>query len=329
MPVSGCAKWYAVRSGRKPGIYSTWPECVAQIRDHPNAEFQAFELLRHARSYLCPPTPPPPAHVAIKNEYDVLGPGPAPAVDDEDRKPVLFNEEFDRLAASQGWDRGSRQYAREWTNQLGEVVWRHYFLDDDDDEEAALDGGVDIVHVAIKREPGTEAAPHRASTSMVRKLRGFQRLCREVGVGCPLSIPACKAALGRALVNIVDLVDAKRARHPVVVWADFADFRDYTLTCPGKRINPREVARDEVLRCFLQRLKGGGRGRPTTAPDADPAALLRCARPRSGGALLHRVTHGRVGARKKEDRSGRMVLKRKRKEARVQTRLAELYHQSA
>jgi hypothetical protein len=34
---------YAVRVGRKPGIYSNWPECQAQVKGFPGAKFKKFE----------------------------------------------------------------------------------------------------------------------------------------------------------------------------------------------------------------------------------------------------------------------------------------------
>ncbi|MBW1605196.1 ribonuclease H family protein [Lactobacillus sp. Sy-1] len=35
-------KYYAVRIGRKPGIYDSWPECQKQIASYPNARFKSF-----------------------------------------------------------------------------------------------------------------------------------------------------------------------------------------------------------------------------------------------------------------------------------------------
>lgn len=36
------ATFYAVRIGRKPGIYKTWPECEAQVKGYPNAVYKKF-----------------------------------------------------------------------------------------------------------------------------------------------------------------------------------------------------------------------------------------------------------------------------------------------
>lgn len=35
-------KFYTVRKGRKPGVYSTWAECEAQVKGFPGAEFKSF-----------------------------------------------------------------------------------------------------------------------------------------------------------------------------------------------------------------------------------------------------------------------------------------------
>lgn len=36
-------KFYTVRKGRKPGVYSTWAECEAQVKGFKGAEFKSFE----------------------------------------------------------------------------------------------------------------------------------------------------------------------------------------------------------------------------------------------------------------------------------------------
>lgn len=41
-------KYYAVRKGRQPGIYTTWSECKTQIYKYPGAVFKAFKDDRQA-----------------------------------------------------------------------------------------------------------------------------------------------------------------------------------------------------------------------------------------------------------------------------------------
>lgn len=45
-------KYYAVRSGREPGVYLTWDECKAQVDGYPKAEYKSFTALRDAEVYL-------------------------------------------------------------------------------------------------------------------------------------------------------------------------------------------------------------------------------------------------------------------------------------
>lgn len=45
-------KFYAVRKGRKTGIYSTWSECEAQVKGFPQAEYKSFRQRADAESYL-------------------------------------------------------------------------------------------------------------------------------------------------------------------------------------------------------------------------------------------------------------------------------------
>lgn len=45
-------KYYAVKSGRKPGIYTTWEECAAQVTGYAGAAYKAFARLQDAQAYL-------------------------------------------------------------------------------------------------------------------------------------------------------------------------------------------------------------------------------------------------------------------------------------
>lgn len=57
-------KYYAVRKGRKTGIYTSWKECEAQVKGHPGASYKSFRLLSDAEDFMCieedtslPPSP--------------------------------------------------------------------------------------------------------------------------------------------------------------------------------------------------------------------------------------------------------------------------------
>ena len=59
------AKYYAVKKGRIPGIYTTWSECSAQVDGYSGAEYKSFTKKSEAKEYLGieiknKPTPPPP-----------------------------------------------------------------------------------------------------------------------------------------------------------------------------------------------------------------------------------------------------------------------------
>lgn len=45
-------KFYAVKEGRKPGIYLTWDECKAEVDGYENAKYKSFLTLEEANNYL-------------------------------------------------------------------------------------------------------------------------------------------------------------------------------------------------------------------------------------------------------------------------------------
>lgn len=44
--------WYAVRKGRKTGVFSTWDECQQAVNGYTNAEFKKFATFEDAEAYL-------------------------------------------------------------------------------------------------------------------------------------------------------------------------------------------------------------------------------------------------------------------------------------
>jgi hypothetical protein len=142
-----------------------------------------------------------------------------------------FDDEFSRLASSQDWIPGSQQYTRERTIAMREELKRHFFT-----QSQPLDGISEEL-----TEPD--------------KLMGFQSLCIEVGIPASESIAECREKLKSTLVNIVDLIDARRVGKKVKIWHDFEDFRRYTLR-DGYRIDVNEAKKDGgYLTCLLQRLR--------------------------------------------------------------------------
>lgn len=51
-------KFYAVRKGRQPGVYTTWPSCEEQVRGFPGAVYKAFPTKAQALSFLGEDFPP-------------------------------------------------------------------------------------------------------------------------------------------------------------------------------------------------------------------------------------------------------------------------------
>ena len=46
------AKFYAVRDGRKTGIFLTWEECKAQIDGYSGASYKSFKTVDEAKDFL-------------------------------------------------------------------------------------------------------------------------------------------------------------------------------------------------------------------------------------------------------------------------------------
>ncbi|TMT00056.1 hypothetical protein FD688_04960 [Apilactobacillus kunkeei] len=46
------SKFYAVRKGKKPGIYNTWDECKNQVNGFPGAEYKSFKTQSEAKAYM-------------------------------------------------------------------------------------------------------------------------------------------------------------------------------------------------------------------------------------------------------------------------------------
>jgi hypothetical protein len=112
-----------------------------------------------------------------------------------------FDHEFARLASSQQWVPGSQEYTRQRTIAIKEELELHYFsqpqLDNIDEEEELSEEEI--------------------------RLRGYQALCQEVGINPSDSVAECKRCLKNTLVNIVDLIDARRTGKRVKVWDSFEE----------------------------------------------------------------------------------------------------------
>lgn len=52
-------KFYAVKAGRNPGVYSSWDDCQAQVLGFPNALYRSFRDRQEAESWLGTPSSAP------------------------------------------------------------------------------------------------------------------------------------------------------------------------------------------------------------------------------------------------------------------------------
>lgn len=46
------AKYYAVRTGKKPGIYRSWDDCKRMVHGYPGAVYKSFQTLAEAETFL-------------------------------------------------------------------------------------------------------------------------------------------------------------------------------------------------------------------------------------------------------------------------------------
>ncbi|KAM0256792.1 hypothetical protein ACHAQJ_004744 [Trichoderma viride] len=165
-----------------------------------------------------------------------------------------FDNEFSRLALSQNWVPGSQEYTKERTIAMREELKTLYFSQSQSQE---LD--------ATQEELSEEDI-----------LRGYQDLCREVDIPPSDSTLECKRHLKKTLVNIVDLIDARRTGKAVKVWLDFEQFREYTLADKKRRINLDEAkAGGGYLASLLQRLRGSSHLQKRTKVKVKRAGLAK------------------------------------------------------
>ncbi|KAG9249559.1 uncharacterized protein F5Z01DRAFT_631473 [Emericellopsis atlantica] len=192
--------------------------------------------------------PPPPASQSYFATLDHFTPD----------ESASFDREFGRLASSQEWVPGSQEYTRERTVAMREELTSLYFT------------------------PPTMASNNKQPEPLTdeQKLKGYQDLCDEIGISPADSIDECKKHLKSTLVNIVDLIDARRTGSAAMVWQDLDAFRTYTLQ-DEHRINKDEAKEGEgLLASLLQNFRLPRRHK-----------RIRAKR----DAVVHSVTTGRVG----------------------------------
>ncbi|OTB19277.1 hypothetical protein K445DRAFT_314163 [Daldinia sp. EC12] len=257
--------YYAVRVGRKPGVYDNWEQCEKQVLKFSNAVFKGFDTHDAAVAFVgdamasnTPDTPGLAGATGCKVEDDI-GLMPPPASQSYfDQFPnflpnnsASFDDEFSRFASSQGLQSGSQEYRRERTKAIRDELKFHY-----------LSQTVDLEDIPA-------AIPELAKRSLdeCEKLDIYQNMCREIGVKPQDTIVACRRELKGVLVNIVDYIDARRIGKKVKIWAwsDFHLFSVYSLQ-DDKRMDIREAKADGgFLSALLQKITGPGPGKNALA----------------------------------------------------------------
>lgn len=169
-----------------------------------------------------PPKLPPPSSQSHFATFDNFAP--------DDAAP--FDDEFARLAATQNWVPGSQEYTQERTIAMREEIKTLYFS---------------------QSQPLADI-PEALTPDQV--LEGYHALCDEVGIERPANIGDCKRELKKNLVNIIDLIDARRTGKEIKIWTNFEEFSAYTIQ-DGHRIDKEEAKKDGgFLASLLQRLGG-------------------------------------------------------------------------
>lgn len=102
-------KVYAVRKGRRPGLYYSWPACEAEVRGYAGADFKSFATKAEAESYM----------MAEEVTY-----GRAPSVErinDEVEKKIASLREDEALAFIDGsFDKDDK---RGWRYSFGAIIF--------------------------------------------------------------------------------------------------------------------------------------------------------------------------------------------------------------
>ncbi|KAL1870842.1 hypothetical protein Daus18300_004930 [Diaporthe australafricana] len=241
---------YAVARGRKPGIYDTWDQCHAQVDRFSGARYKKFGTLAGAKEFC-----------AVYG-----GGGHFSLFKSEDFKPdkkATFSEEWARLSRSQGWRPGTSHYREQRVFALRNELQTHFFASQSHELPVTKEERQEPVPVIKEEEQEgadleslTESYHQRHEAAV--ELHGFQSMCQAVGKHPGDTVAECESTLRRTLVNIVDLIDARRLGRTTVglVWTGFEAFRAYILNPLGDKTIPwREANKDAILRCFLQNFR--------------------------------------------------------------------------
>lgn len=183
-------KFYAVKAGKKPGIYNTWAECQAQIIGYSNAKLKSFLSYAEAEAFmgggsLSPiatwgtkaPSPPPQTYYAV-----AVG-----------RAPGVYTKWEEASAAIKGYS--GQNYKKFFTHQEAEEYVRAWAetaygeqrsgTDTDSGSESThehqheIDEKIDL----FSRLQSTRWNPGRwSATTHVAAFKELVRHCDELGM---------------------------------------------------------------------------------------------------------------------------------------------------
>ncbi len=141
-------KFYAVRKGRQPGIYTTWPACEEQVKGFPGASYKAFPTKAQALAF------------AGESLPNVTGRAPADASRTADALPTTD--------AIHIWVDGSCL-----PNSNGRLTfgWAYVILDNERE-----------LHRASGHDVPAEARRHRSVAGEIQAVLHALEWCRERGI---------------------------------------------------------------------------------------------------------------------------------------------------
>ncbi len=109
--------YYAVRTGRKTGIFHSWPECEAQVKGFPGARYKGFRTLSEAEAFLRSADPPRQAGApttAFVPSIGVLIAEPGPPSLHAGRKRTRDDDDYASIPMPSSRPRSAEGTAR-WT----------------------------------------------------------------------------------------------------------------------------------------------------------------------------------------------------------------------
>ncbi|KAH4056272.1 hypothetical protein HBH98_032530 [Parastagonospora nodorum] len=225
------SKFYAVAVGRVPGVYEAWDGprgAREQVDRFSKAQFQGFDRLHLARDYI-------QQHGVPECDIRFFRRHFAERPDFKPDPSASFNDQFEQLASSQNLSQPEKRVAR--VGAIRDELISYY-----------LPGGIPIDQVDENGE--IELKPDQT-------LQIYQEMCRHtdklVGVtseGCLLSLKL------RPFVNIINLIDANRAKQEPKLFHHWREFVKYTKR-PGNMIPMQEALKNEFLAPLLQNLRKG------------------------------------------------------------------------